>query len=400
MAAQQFRGALTIALGGGGQGGGPFAGKFSEQFEGLRGILLEGGQRRCRPRQFVGTGQRELIHRQRARRSLRGAAHGVLGRHHADRVHHALPVAARLLGDLAQFGPHHHRALGQQRARQRIVILRTKACAVGAWNFARGDLAITGLRGHVDLVQRFQFVTEVIHADGGHARRRKAVDHASAHREISRILDRLHTAIASRAQPLRKRGRRAPLARLHKHAQTLATGGRRHRLHQRGDRRHGDARLAARIGCTQALERRLQTSRRVGGRGFHRRQRARRHAKIQKFLNRVGRFVEMGHHQHHRHAQRLQQRARQHGGAASSRAAQGVMAPSAYLLRKRCERWGGLDAGEPRHADAEPASGMHTLAAARAQRTWGATRWITDSPTPDTRSRPCTPPNAPCACRS
>ena len=44
MAAQQFLGALAIALGCRGQRGGPFAGKFAEQFKGLRGILLEGGQ--------------------------------------------------------------------------------------------------------------------------------------------------------------------------------------------------------------------------------------------------------------------------------------------------------------------------------------------------------------------
>jgi len=35
MAAQQFRGALTITLGCRGQRGGSFAGKFAQQFEGL-----------------------------------------------------------------------------------------------------------------------------------------------------------------------------------------------------------------------------------------------------------------------------------------------------------------------------------------------------------------------------
>ena len=44
VATQQFRRALAITLGGRSQRGGPFAGKFAEQFEGLRGILLEGGQ--------------------------------------------------------------------------------------------------------------------------------------------------------------------------------------------------------------------------------------------------------------------------------------------------------------------------------------------------------------------
>ena len=160
-------------------------------------------------------------------------------------VGHPIREGAPLLGEFTELDEdrapsgRHDRRDGHARSERR-------RREFGSKERCRGHRSIGGLRGHVDLVQPFEVVTEEVEANRHRAPEAEDIEQAAAHREFARLLGHGHARVPGLTEPRQERCLPNALTRAHGPQHAIQRLGCGQRLHRCGDRGNDHDRIAAR----------------------------------------------------------------------------------------------------------------------------------------------------------